>query len=311
MVFPFLILGLMALWAGTEILLKAVMKLADHYELSHVFTGLVILSVITDLPETAIAIASSLKQLKGIQTSGIIIGNSIGSSIAQISIILGISGLYGYFTLSKRQMFEDGAFLLGSVALLFFLGMDGEITMPEGSAMLIVYLLYYWTMLRREKLSVKLKKKRIKKLYQIIFYILAGAFILITGSELAVRNALILAERWNISQSFMGIVIIGVSTSLPELAVSISAALKKAPGLSVGNIIGSNIYDILIPVGLSAIISPLSFEKKIIYVDVPFLLLVSAIVLYFFGKKKGLQKKEAITLIVLFALFNLYKIINL
>lgn len=310
MVLPFLLLGLLALWAGTEILLKGVLRLADHYGLSHVFTGLVILSIITDLPETAIAIASSIKQLKGVQASGIIIGNSIGSSIAQITAVLGISGLYGYFTLTKEQMFEDGAFLLGSVALLFFLGLDGNITTAEGASMLIVYALYYWLMLRREKVSLKLKKKRIKKLYQVVLYIVAGTLILITGSELAVRNALVLAERWHISQSFVGIVIIGLSTSLPELAVSIASAFKKAPGLSVGNIIGSNIYDVLMPVGLSAVISPLSFEKKIIQVDVPFLLVATTLVLIFFRKKKGLQKKEAIGLISLFVLFNLYKIIN-
>ncbi len=310
MALPFLLLGLLALWAGTEILLKGVMKVADHYELSHVFTGIVILSVITDLPETAIAIASSIKQLKGIETSGIIIGNAIGSSIAQITAVLGISGLYGYFTLTKRQMFQDGAFLLGSVALLFLMAFDGKITVQEGISMVVVYLLYYWTMLRNEKFSMKLKKKRMKKFYQVILYVVAGALILITGSELAVRNALIIAENWGISQSFVGIVIIGVSTSLPELAVSIAAAFKKAPGLSVGNIIGSNIYDILVPVGLSATISPLSFERKIVNVDVPFLMLVSAIVLFFFSKKKGLQKKEAAALIVMFVAFNLYKIIN-
>ncbi len=310
MALSFLILGLLALWAGTEILLKGVMRVADHYELSHVFIGIVILSVITDLPETAIAISSSLKQLHGIQASGIIIGNSIGSSIAQITAILGISGIYGYFTLTKKQLYQDGAFLLGSIALLFFMGLDGRITKQEGGAMIIVYLVYYWTMLDREKLSIKLKKKRIEKGYLVLFYLVTGAFILITGSELTVRNALTLAERWEISQSFVGIVIIGISTSLPELAVSISAALKKAPGLSVGNIIGSNIYDILLPVGISASISPLSFERKIIHIDVPFLMAVSFLTLFFFSKKKGLQKKEAITLIILFVLFNLYKIIT-
>ncbi|OEK00992.1 hypothetical protein BFP97_05470 [Roseivirga sp. 4D4] len=309
MTLPLLILGLLALWAGTELLLKGVMRVADHYELSHVFTGIVILSIITDLPETAIAVTSSLKQLQGIEASGLIIGNSIGSSIAQITAVLGISGLYGYFTLTKSQIFNDGAFFVGSVALLFFIALDGQITMQEGSSMLIIYFLYYWTMIRREKMALKLKKKRIKKLHIIIGYILGGAFILITGSELAVRNALLLAESWGVSQTFIGIVIIGLSTSLPELAVSISAALKKAPGLSIGNIIGSNIYDILVPIGISSVIFPLNFEKRIIHVDVPFLLFVSALVIFFFWKKKGLQRKEAIALIVLFGMFCLYKII--
>lgn len=310
MTFPFLILGLLSLWAGTELLLKGVMRVVDHYGLSHVFTGLVLLAVITDLPETAIAIASSIKQVQGIDASGIIIGNAVGSSIAQISVILGISALYGYFTLSKRQLFEDGAFLLGSVTILLIMSFDGQIGFQEGSSLLIIYVLYYWVMLRREKAREKLRKKRMPKAYLVVLYILAGTLVITLGSELAVRNAIQLAENWNVSQSFVGIVIIGISTSLPELAISIGAALRKAPGLSVGNILGSNIYDQLIPVGLGAVISPLSFEERIAYVDISFLLMISCLTLIFFWKRKGLQKKEGLVLIVLFLAFNLYKVIN-
>ena len=310
MTFPFLILGLLSLWAGTELLLKGVMRVVDHYGLAHVFTGLVLLAVITDLPETAIAIASSIKQVQGIDASGIIIGNAVGSSIAQISVILGISALYGYFTLSKRQLFEDGAFLLGSVTILLIMSFDGQIGFQEGSSLLIIYVLYYWVMLRREKAREKLRRKRMPKAYLVVLYILAGTLVITLGSELAVRNAIQLAENWNVSQSFVGIVIIGISTSLPELAISIGAALRKAPGLSVGNILGSNIYDQLIPVGLGAVISPLSFEERIAYVDISFLLMISCLTLIFFWKRKGLQKKEGLVLIVLFLAFNLYKVIN-
>ena len=310
MTFLFLLLGLFSLWAGTELLLRGVLKIIDHYGLSHVFAGLFFLSIITDLPETAIALASSVKNLQGIETSGMIVGNAIGSSVAQISVILGISGLYGYFTLTKSQLFQDGAFLLGSVALLFLTALDGRLITEEGIMLLIVYGLYYWTLMRREKLTAKLQEKGIDKPWSVFFYVVSGIVVLFTGSELAVRNGLALAENWGISQSFIGIVIMGISTSLPELAVSISAAFKKTPGLSIGNIVGSNIYDVLVPVGLGATISPLSFESHIIYIDVSFLFLVSFLALFFFNKRKGLQKKEAIALIALFLLFNLYKVIN-
>lgn len=310
MAFPFLILGLLALWAGTELLLKGVMRVVDHYGLSHVFTGLVLLAIITDLPETAIAVASSIKQLQGIEASGIIIGNAVGSSIAQISIILGISALYGYFTLTKRQLFEDGAFLLGSVIILFMVTFDGYIGFQDGVSLLIIYMLYYWMMLRREKAGTKLRKRKMPGVYMVILFILAGAFIIAFGSELAVRNAILLSERWNISQTFVGVIIVGISTSLPELAISISAALKKAPGLSVGNILGSNIYDQLVPVGLGAIIAPLRFEAEIMYIDFSFLFLISLLALMFFWKRKGLQRKEGMALIILFLAFSAFKIIS-
>jgi cation:H+ antiporter len=108
----------------------------------------------------------------------------------------------------------------------------------------------------------------------------------------------------------VGIIIIGLGTSLPELALSLNAVKKKAIGLSVGNLIGSNIFDLLIPVGMGATISELKFERSLIWFDFPFLFLLSFIVLFFFKKKKGLQKIEAVILIGIFALYAALKIVG-
>ena len=131
---------------------------------------------------------------------------------------------------------------------------------------------------------------------------------MIFTSELVVHNGIKLAERLGVSQSFIGIVLIGLGTSLPELAVSLNAAIKGASGLSVGNIIGSNIFDMLMPIGIGAIISPIAVDLNLIKFDLPFLFVLSALVLFFFRKKKGLQKKEAISLVIIYLLYVAFKI---
>ena len=133
---------------------------------------------------------------------------------------------------------------------------------------------------------------------------------MIFTSELVVDNSISFAENFGVKQSFVGIIIIGLGTSLPELALAINAVRKKANGLSVGNLIGSNIFDMLIPVGMGAAISELKIEKSLILFDLPFLLLLSFIVLFFFYKKKGLQKIEAVILIGLFVLYAALKIVG-
>ncbi len=117
--------GLIGLWLGTELVIKGAVNIAKYYKLSQVFVGLAILSIGTDLPEIVIAINASLHNVIGnTDTSGIIIGNAIGSSFSQISLVLGSVGLLGYLTLKKRHLYEDGVMLLGSVLLVMLLGFD-------------------------------------------------------------------------------------------------------------------------------------------------------------------------------------------
>ena len=131
---------------------------------------------------------------------------------------------------------------------------------------------------------------------------------MIFTSELVVDNSINFAEKFHVKQSFVGIIILGLGTSLPELALALNAVRKKAGGLSVGNLIGSNIFDMLIPIGMGASISELKIEKKLLLFDLPFLLVLSFIVLFFFYKKKGLQKTEAVILISIFVLYASLKI---
>ncbi len=307
-----IVLGLTGLWLGTELVIKGAVSIAEYYNLSQIFVGLAILSIGTDLPEIVIAINASIHNAIGdADTSGIIIGNAIGSSFSQISIVLGLAGLTGYLTLKKRHLYGDGAVLLGAVLLVILLGFDGKITRLDGIVLIVVYLIYYFRLFHQERIGKKIKKEFSKHIRKDILFLIIGIVIVIFTSELVVDNSVAFAENFGIRQSFVGIIIIGLGTSLPELALALNAVRKKASGLSVGNLIGSNIFDLLIPVGMGATISELQIEKKLILFDLPFLFILSFIVLFFFYKKKGLQKIEAVILISIFVLYASLKIVGI
>ncbi len=307
-----ILFGLTGLWLGTELVIKGAVNIAEYYKLSQVFVGLAILSIGTDLPEIIIAINASLHNAIGnTDTSGIIIGNAIGSSFSQISIVLGTAGLVGYLTLKKRHLFEDGVMLLGSVLLVILLGFDGNITRIDGIVLIVVYLIYYFRLFHQERIGKKIKKEFSKHIRKDIIYLIIGIIIIIFTSELVVDNSISFAEDFGIKQSFVGIIILGLGTSLPELAIALNGVRKKASGLSVGNLIGSNIFDMLIPVGMGATISELEIEKNLILFDLPFLFILSFIVLFFFYKKKGLQKIEAAVLVGIFVLYTTLKVLGI
>ncbi len=307
-----ILFGLTGLWLGTELVIKGAVNIAEYYKLSQVFVGLAILSIGTDLPEIIIAINASLHNAIGnTDTSGIIIGNAIGSSFSQISIVLGTTGLVGYLTLKKHHLFEDGVMLLGSVLLVILLGFDGNITRIDGIVLIVVYLIYYFRLFHQERIGKKIKKEFSKHIRKDIIYLIIGIIIIIFTSELVVDNSISFAENFGIKQSFVGIIILGLGTSLPELALALNGVRKKASGLSVGNLIGSNIFDMLIPVGMGATISELEIEKNLILFDLPFLFILSFIVLFFFYKKKGLQKIEAAVLVGIFVLYTTLKVLGI
>ncbi|MEQ8477213.1 sodium:calcium antiporter [Fulvivirga sp.] len=309
LIFIYLICSLLGLWLGTEVLIKGALKIASFYNFSHVFIGLTVLAIGSDLPELFVAIKASLISNQGLDTSGIIVGNALGSSIAQISVILGIAGMAGYLTLTKKQLMGEGLIMPLSIVLTFLVAYDGVISLTDGLILILAYLVYYISLLRLEKVTAHETKQK-GRAWPYILYILAGGFLVIYASDLVVENAIILAESWGIRQTFIGIIIISLGTSLPELAVSLNAAIKGSAGLSVGNLIGSNIFDLWIPVGVASIIAPIQVNINYLIPDFIVLLAVSCLILIFFNKTKGLQKKEALGLIVFYIVYLGYKIVQ-
>ncbi|MEP1096583.1 MAG: hypothetical protein ABJG78_15815 [Cyclobacteriaceae bacterium] len=303
-------LGVIGLWAGTELVVRKAIILTKRFNVSSLFIGMTILAFGTDLPELIVAINGAIHNARGIESSGVIVGNAIGSSISQVSVIIGVVGIVHFLAAGKIQIRHLAVELIGSVILLALVAFDYVVTWNDGAILIIAFLIYFLTNLNRERArqikEVEEKTVALNTTAQFLLMI-CGLAVLILCSELTLDNALVIADSWNIQQSFIGAIIIGLGTSLPELAICISAILKDKPGLTIGNLLGSNIFDLLIPIGVASLISEVHIDRQILFFDIPYLLVLSIGVIWFLSKKKGLQKKEGVGLVVLYTIYALTK----
>ncbi len=296
--FFLLCLGLVGLWFGTELTVRAALRIAEARGLSQAFIGLTILAIGTDVPEIVMSVMAAIGKLNGTDASGVVIGSAVGSCLGQIGLVLGLAGLAGYLSLSRHRIWNDGVMLLGSVLLLGLVAIDGQITGVEGAILLTVYGVYAITLVRREhrsdKLPIESRRKRIDAAQCALGLALVAGF-----AHLVLSQSLHLAVTWGLGQTLVGLLMVGVGTSLPELALSITAVRKKAGALSVGNIVGSNIFDLLIPPGVAAMIAGVNIPSPgLLSRDLLALFILSFAALFFFTKKKGLQRWEAATLLL-------------
>ena len=303
-----LLVGLTVLIMGSRWSVEQAVLIAEHYRLSDMFIGIAILAIGTDLPEIVISLTASLHQSAQVDTSGLIIGNAIGSSFAQVGLIMGIVGLFGYLVLGRNLVFRHGGVLLGSILYLLLASLDLKISRIEGGILVLAFVVYVVMLYGQEHLEPSAPRGKRPGMLKVWAILLMSLLAVIGGSELTVRSSIALAETLGIAQSFIAIVIIGVGTSLPELAISISAVRQARGGLSVGNLIGSNIVDTLLPVGIGALVHPLTVEPRLVTMDIPMLFILSLIVLALFLWRRGLQRSEAGVLITLYGGYLVIKL---
>lgn len=255
------------------------------------------------------SVDASLRHLDGVESSGIITGNAIGSCLSQISVILGISAFFIAFQTSRAELIRNGAALLLSVGLLGWVGWDGVVSRGDGAILLATYLAYFlWVMKFSEAHEAERQAEVThENMTRSVLWLVLGFVLLGFASHVAVDSAMKLADRWGIEQSFMGIAFLGLGTSLPELAVSVQAARKKATRLSIGNILGSNVFDALVPVGAAGAISTVNMERAMITFDLVWLAAISAASVLFMVTRRGLSRMEGGLLIGAYLLYLYFK----
>jgi cation:H+ antiporter len=303
-----LILGLAGLWFGTEVTIRGAVSTAKRYGVSEFIVGVVILSVGSDLPELAIAIDAGLKNLAGGDFSDVVVGSAMGSLLGQIGFVLGFVGLLSRLTLSRGLIYRHGSTLLGSLILVALFGADGQVTLTEGLALLLVYAIYLVAILGEVNGNGGLEQTGELSLPRSILYLAVGLTVVVGSAELTVSSAVDVARLLGLSDAVVAIILIGLGSSLPELTISVAAVLKGHYRMSVGNLIGSNVFDTLVPIGAAAIIAPLSFDKGMLYFEVPYLLFLTALVIFFFLQRRSIRRPEAAVVLGIYCVYVLIKL---
>jgi len=303
-----LLFGLAGLWFGTELTIHGAVTVASRLGVSEFIVGVAILSIGSDLPELAIAVDGAIINLRAGDASDVVVGTAIGSCLGQIGFVLGTAALLSYLTLPRAMIFQHGSVLLGSAALLGVFGFDGTVTRAEGLALLVVYAIYFAALFGDRRKGADPDGDGGMGTGKAWLYLLVGLGIVGISAEFTVSGAIAVAAALDISEVFIAVVVIGLGTSLPELSISVGAALKKRARMSVGNLVGSNIFDTLVPVGAAAVISTLRFDGNLLRYELPFLFFLTLTVLVFFLRKRGIQKSEAVIVLALYGGYLLVKL---
>lgn len=307
----FIILGLTLLVVGGEFLVRSSVALSFRLHISKMVIGLTVVSFATSAPELLVSVQAALDGF-----SDISLGNVIGSNIANIGLVLGITAIISTLEIDKDFYKINWPFMmLLSVALYFILDSGKIITRLEGVCLILALTVYLWIIIARAKKSREPKVVSSDEVdvslsktsgFKIFIWLLIGGVALWGGSELLVKGAVDLAKTMGISERVIAVTMIAIGTSVPELAASVIAALKKEKAISLGNLIGSNIFNIASVLGITAIIQPIAVvSEQVLTSDIFWMLGFSVVLipLAFLPKQYMLSRYKGIILFVSYAAF--------
>jgi len=304
-----LLFGLIFLVLGANLLLEGAIKLSKKFGWSKLFIGITIVTLGTTAPELTVSILSAFM---GTQNLGL--GNVMGSNLFNILVILGFTAIF-FEIKNNKEITKESLFALASILLVWFfsiISLHGETnTISSIEGLLMLFLLGLFTYFAAKNLTPK--NISIKHVFEdkIAEKILLGALLLFVGGNFAVTNVTLIARHLNVSEFIIGATIISFGTTLPELTTFIIAALKKQQEISVGNILGSTIYNTLGVLGISAIISPintLGYHKFFAFNAFAIILLIS---LLYTGKKGTLNRPEGILMLLSYIIIFVVLILNI
>lgn len=313
----FIVIGFLFLVKGADLLVKAATSIAKKFGLSEMLIGLTIVAIGTSLPEIFITITSAIDG-----HSDLIIGNAIGSCICNFLFVIGTSSLVRPIKFDNKIIRRHLPISIIAMLLLLLLGNTtklGENHIIGGwqAIILLLYAVIYiiYTIYEEKKLKNKqiddeiikdVESKELKSIWLIIIFFILGILGLKFGSDFVVDNSILIAEALGLSERFIGMTIVAIGTALPEIITGIIAARKNESDLLLGNIIGSNIFNLCLLIGLGAIINPLTFTND--FNSSIFVLIAVTIYLQFvatINKNNGLDRKRGILLIIVYIIYIL------
>ena len=279
-----LALGFVMLVKGSDFFVDGASSLATKLGIPQLIIGLTIVAMGTSAPEAAVSITAAFKG-----NADITIGNIVGSNILNILIILGITSMIVPVAVAKSTVRYEIPYMIMCSVVLYIMGMDTKISFFEGIVLWVLFVLYliYMFLGSKNNKETESQQKYVSGWIQLL-YIVGGMAAIIAGSRLAVYGATEIARIIGMSERFIGLTIVALGTSLPELFTSVTAAKKGNADIAIGNIVGSNIFNILFIVGTTALMTVVPFDKKFMVDSI--VVIASAMVLFL-----GVVRRKKIT----------------
>ena len=301
-----ILFGIILLSQGGDLLTKSSVDISLKLSIPKIIIGMTVVSFATSAPELIVSLNATLDGLPNFA-----IGNVLGSNIANIGFVLGIITIIYPISLKQRFYNTDFPLLIISTVLFYYvIYTENQISRVEGIILviaitLILFYLFFFQKNDQSDFSEELDKDKIS-IFKSFLYILFSGSLLWLGSETLIKSSVSVANKLEISERIISITMVAIGTSVPELAASIVASLKKQNDLSIGNLIGSNIFNLLVVIGITSSIIPINgIDKSIINNDMLWVVLFSVIIfpLAYLGKRNVLTRKKGIILLALYLVF--------
>ena len=310
MSFLFILAGLGLLVVGGNLLLKAAVSVSLRLSIPKIVVGMTVVSFATSLPELVVSVNAALAG-----SPSIALGNVVGSNAANLGLVLGVTLLFGSMQVKRSFYVTDWpVMMVASVLLWFFLVNDGVLQRPEGAILLLLLFGFLWYLLKVQQPAVEDELPEDDELLsplKNVVYLGIGVVGLWLGSEWLVNGAIDLAQTFGVSDRVIGITVVSIGTSIPELAASIIAMLRKEKAISLGNLVGSNIFNIMAVLAITGLIQPIKVDDpQFLSSDVLFMLGFAAALLplVLLSKKRELNYLQGVALLAGY-LFFIYQVI--
>lgn len=307
-----LIIGFVMLIKGADWFVDGAAGIADKLHIPQLIIGLTIVAMGTSAPEAAISISASVQG-----SADIAVGNILGSNILNILIILGITSVITPLAVQKSTVKYEIPFVIIISVIFGLIGLfDNSIGFIDGIllwVLFIAYIAYLFIMTKKGKIQADESDdedngKKPKKVWQLILFGIIGIALVVFGSNITVNAATEIATMFGMSERFIGLTIVALGTSLPELVTSITAALKKNADIAIGNIVGSNIFNILFVIGTSAMITPVAYQSQFLIDSIFCVATAILLLLLVLNKDKKLKRWGGIIMLICYAGYFVYLI---
>tara|TARA_Y100000748_G_scaffold92117_1_gene76713 strand:+ start:833 stop:1759 length:927 start_codon:yes stop_codon:yes gene_type:complete len=297
----FLIIGSAMLFYGAEFIVKGGSRLARYFGLSPIVIGLTVVAFGTSLPELVVSIVAAIGG-----SSPIAIGNVVGSNIANVGLVLGISSLIFPIKINLSQIKNDLIIYIFVCLMFSAFCMNGSISRQEGLILFLSVLIYTWYSFyysSSKNNDEDINDKNPSNLRMLFILIISGITLLSFGANLFVKGAIDIARYFGISEIVIGMTIVALGTSLPELATSVIASFRKEHAISIGNIVGSNLFNLLSVIGIVSLVSPIESPKEILFFEIPYMIIYGLILFPIGMLKQPIHRLTAAFLLIGYLLF--------